>query len=417
MPPTPTWQRAAAGLHELADDLDGGPTVRNLLSRGFDIQRGYLVAETNRGPYPIAPAFAAPDGGDIPKGLEQQVNQVRATLSDTYASAFTKWMGLALRPGMAGGDYLAWQGLSQTETNALAAGSDSSGGVVAAPTFGAEILARAAALSQVRQRAHIVPCVTDVLQLPAFTPNTSSPSTYTSDMLSTWAPEVPSSDTADPSFELFEVAVRKNRAGIIRLSEDLATDQPAALDWIATQAATELALRGDAGFIAGLGYAGQPRGLLNSGITTVDVEGSGANTISNSTSNAGSFPKIATLVESVPPQYRANPSSAMLASTTAEASLMKLIDSDGARAYRRPGPVEGLRLGISAFLEADGVDGNKVLLAGDFANYVIASRTGVTVSIVREAAGLAEAGRVGVLVKERIGGGAWNTDAFRAGVV
>src|SRR5438045_721708 len=67
-----------------------------------------------------------------------------------------------------------------------------------------------------------------------------------------------------------------------------------------------LALVEDQEFVGGDGSALHPLGVLNGGLTTVDVEGSTTNAISNTTSNAGSMPKIIDVEYALPSQYTAN---------------------------------------------------------------------------------------------------------------
>jgi HK97 family phage major capsid protein len=401
------YESAAADL----DDF-GELSIKGLIGRGFDVQNGNLMVETARGPWPVAPAYVAPGGGAVPKHFEQSIAKERAVLTSNYANAWNKWFGYAIVQNGFGGTDLAMKRLSETEKNALFEGMETSGGVTVPPQLAAEVLSRMAGNSVVRSRAHVVPTISDTLQLPAFAPNSTSASTYSSDWLAGWAVETPSSNSTDPSFETFDIAVRKARTGVLRVSKDLSDDAPAALGWLVEVGSSDLALVTDAGFVAGNGLSNQPRGLLESGSTEVDIEGSTANTISNTTTNAGSAPKIASLLENLPAQYRRN--ATMIGSTTGEAALMKLVDGDGSRMYRRGQPVEGLRLDVSPFMEADGSNGNVPLLAGDLSAYVIAQRS-LSVRILSER--FAEFDQIGVVLIERVGGGLWNTDAVRLGVV
>ncbi len=55
------------------------------------------------------------------------------------------------------------------------------------------------------------------------------------------------------------------------------------------------------------------------------------------------------------------------------------------------------------------------LIIGDFQNYIIGQRTQITSLILRER--FADTDQVGIILFERVGGGAYNTDAFRIGTV
>ena len=393
-----------------AADLDdyGELSVRGMLARGFDISNGFLAHNG----VPIGPSYLAPNGGRVPTSVEANIERERAVLTSNYSRAWHKHFALAMRPGLGGGGEAAVDSLSQTERNALFEGSSSAGGFTVPPETASTILSRMQALSVVRARATVIPTISDELNLPALSAHATSASVYGSDWEAAWAPETPSTDSTDPSFEMFTIAVKKARTGVLRLSRNLADDAPSALGHIIDVGARDLSLKVDGGFIAGTGASHQPRGLLESGVTEIDIEGSTSNTISNTTSNAGSATKIATLVENLPAQYRRN--GVMIASTTGEAALMKLVDADGGRTYRRGQPCEGLRLEVSPHLEADGADGNRPVLVGDLSQFIVAQRS-LAIHILRER--YADVDQVGAILIERVGGGLWNTQAVRIGVV
>ncbi len=69
----------------------------------------------------------------------------------------------------------------------------------------------------------------------------------------------------------------------------------------------------------------------------------------------------------------------------------------------------------SEFIPTDGTDANKVLVFGDLSAYVIAQRAQMTSVILRER--FADVDQIGIILFERVGGGVWNTDAIRFGIV
>ena len=66
-------------------------------------------------------------------------------------------------------------------------------------------------------------------------------------------------------------------------------------------------------------------------------------------------------------------------------------------------------------MPADGAANNTPLIVGDFSNYIIGQRTQITSVVLRER--FADSDQVGIILFERVGGAAYNFDAFRIGYV
>ena len=194
------------------------------------------------------------------------------------------------------------------------------------------------------------------------------------------------------------------------------------LAFLASNGAENMSLVEDLGFINGDGAALQPLGVLNGGSSTVDVEGSTANLVNNTTSAAGSAPKLIDLVYALPAQYVANARFIMCRSI--EGKVRKLLDSAGRFLWpaqtmsafaAAPRELMGYPIDNSDFMPNDGTDTNKVFLFGDLGAYIIGQRAQVTSMVLRER--FADTDQTGIILFERVGGAVWNTDALRIGVV
>ena len=66
-------------------------------------------------------------------------------------------------------------------------------------------------------------------------------------------------------------------------------------------------------------------------------------------------------------------------------------------------------------MPVDGTNGNKVLVVGDLSSYIIADRSAL--SVVIDDINLRGSDETQVFIRSRAGGGLWNTDALRIGIV
>ncbi|HAF11246.1 MAG TPA: phage major capsid protein [Chloroflexi bacterium] len=240
-------------------------------------------------------------------------------------------------------------------------------------------------------------------------------SIFSSGFVGGWASETPAFADVDPVFGLFDISVKKLRTAT-RLGVDFVSDSlPDVLAFLSRSGGTNLALVEDQGFLIGDGGSLQLRGLLNSGITTVDLEGSTSNTISNTTSAAGSAPKLRTLCYGLPSQYAARAS--WITKRTVEGSIRALVDNSNRPLFEEEeeGTLLQKPIANSDFMPPDGTDTNKVALFGDLSAYVIAQRVQISVTILNER--FRDVDQLGIIIRERVGGGLYNEDALRIGVV
>ena len=80
-----------------------------------------------------------------------------------------------------------------------------------------------------------------------------------------------------------------------------------------------------------------------------------------------------------------------------------------------PTQLLGMPVVHSDWMPADGVANNMPLIVGDLSHYIIGQRTQITSVILRER--FADSDQLGIILFERVGGGAYNFDAFRGGIV
>lgn len=373
----------------------------------FDREQAMFPEEVLFGPIPTDPVAA------------HYYNQTRAVMQSEYRDAYVKYLKAC---ATSRSESMAMNRLTAAEQNALSSGLDEQGGFLVPPDVQAEILARAAQTSVMRRLCRVLPTSRDRIVFPAIKANSSSGSIYSSGFVGGWAGETPAFSETDPTFQDFEIGIKKLRVAT-KLSNDWLADTAGnMLAFLAQNGGENMALVEDQGFIAGDGGALQPRGLLNAGISTIDVEGSTSNTISNSTSNTGSAPKLIDVEYGVPSQYSNNGS--WLMSRSVEGKVRKLVDANGRYMWLSasgsgyagtPRDIDGYPVYNSDFMEADGTDAAKVIAFGDFRNYIIGQRAAISTVVLRER--FADTDQTGIILFERVGGGVWNTDAFRVGVV
>lgn len=399
--------------------------IKALVAKGWESKNGLLYAPTSLGihveMFPEEVLF-----GDLPEepNAVEYFKTTRSAMKPEYRSSYMKMMRLTAKMGSSA----AWVTLTGAEQKALSEGQDSTGGFLVPPDTQSEILVRLAAFSIMRRKARIVNTSRDRVTFPAVAPNATNGSIYSSGFVGGWAGETPAFADTDPSWQMFEIGIKKVRVAT-KLSNDWIADAVSdPLAFLARNGAENMALVEDQGFIAGDGGSLQPLGLLNSGITTVDVEGSTANLVINTSSAQGSAPKLIDLVYAVPAQYVSNAEWIMCRSI--EGKVRKLVDAQNR--YMWPmgagsmfaGPNGDPRsqrtlmdypVNNSEFVPNDGTDANKVFVYGDLSQYFIAQRAQITSVVLRER--FADSDQTGIILFERVGGGLWNTDALRIGIV
>lgn len=395
-----------------------------LLAAGWDVKNGMLLAPTSTGKtvemYDESVLF-----GPMPQDEDGRefYRSTRAIFQPEYRAAFIKFMRTAIKYRS---ESMAFGQLSSQEQKALSEGTDAAGGFLVPPDTQAELLARLAQTSVMRRLARIVTTSRDSIVFPAVAPHSTSGSIYSSGFVGGWDVETPAFSQTDPTFQRFEVNIKKARVAT-KLSNDFIADSAVnILAFMAQNGAENLGLVEDNGFITGEGSGLEPLGIVNSGATTVDVESSSANTLQNTATEAaagtGSGPKMIGLAYSVPSQYR-NRASWIFCSPI-EAQIRKMEDGNGRPLWPElsgsgfaPAPrnLMGYPVYNSEFVPDDGTDANQVLIFGDIGQYIIAQRSQISTTILRER--FADTDQTGIILTERVGGGMWNTDAIRLGIV
>jgi HK97 family phage major capsid protein len=416
-----------APLHALNADDDGRKTLNRL---GWDVQNGIILAPTSipnpllMGDHKVEMFGEDVLFGEIPTddpAAAVYFKTMRAAFQPGYREAFTHWLRNATKFRS---ESMAFSMLNGREQAALSEGSDPSGGFMVPPDVQAEMLVRTAQKSVMRRLARSVTTSRDKVVFPRVAANTGAGlgSIYSSGFVGGWVGETPAFTDTDPAFGTFEVGLKKLRVAT-KLSNDFLSDAAVnILAWLSVNGAENMALVEDSGFIAGDGSPLQPLGILNSAAATVDVEGSTANTISNTTAAAGSAPKLIDVQYALPSQYAENAN--WLMRRAIEGKIRKLVDFQsrfmwpalsGSAFAGTPRTLMDDPINNSEFVPNDGTDTNKVLIYGDFTNYIIAQRAQITTVVLRER--FADNDQTGIILFERVGGALWNEDAIRIGVV
>lgn len=400
--------------------------TKAVLSRlGWEAKSGVLMAPTSLGKT-VDLVDESVVFGPMPVGdpeATQYFKQTRAIFQPEYRGAYLKY----IRAFAQGGDHSrAWSQLDGFEQKALEEGSDPAGGFLVPPDIQAEVLVRLPQLSVMRGLARIMTTSRDEVRFPAVAPHGTSGSLYSSGFVGTWAAETPAFTETDPSFQQFIISIKMAKVST-KLSNNFIADAASnVLAFLAQNGAENLALVEDQGFIAGVGAGNEPLGILNSGATGVDVESSLANNIQNTATEAaagtGSAPKMINLVYAVPAQYSGRSSWIMRRSI--EGEVRKMQDANGRPLWPEyvasgfaPAPRQLLGAPVynSDFVPDDNTDTNKVFIYGDISQYIIAQRMQISTIVLRER--FADTFQTGIILYERVGGGLWNTDAIRFGVV
>jgi HK97 family phage major capsid protein len=371
--------------------------------------------------------------GKIPEDKADEaayIRKTRAAMQPAYRETYNKYV---LTAAKGRSESMAFAQLSPSEQKALSEGQDDAGGYLVPPDVQAELLARLPQTSVMRRYARIQNTSRDTLRYPRVAPAAATAgglasggaSIFSSGFVGTWVGETPAFSDTDPGFGQFDISVKKARVAT-KLSNDFVADSAVdILAFLARNGAENLGLVEDLGFFRGDGAALQPLGILNGGATTVDVEGSTANLILNTTSATGTAPKLLDVLFAVPPQYRSTKSAVWVMTPSSEGKTRKLVDANGRFMFPlEPSLGSGLGSGRallnfpienSPFMQEDGTDANKVYIFGDLSAYIIAQRAQIATRILSER--FADTDQIGIIIFERVGGALWNPDAVRIGVV
>jgi HK97 family phage major capsid protein len=368
--------------------------------------------------------------GDIPTDDPKQAEyytKTRAIHRPEYRAAYGKHLFLTVKYGS---EKTALQMMAGHEQKALSEGLDTSGGALVPPDIMAEILAHLPQWAIMRANCRVQPTSRDVLRWPAVAANAgtyggiSGANIYSSGFVGSWVGETPAFTDTDPSFQTFDITIKKVRVAT-KLSNDFIADSAAdVMAWLAQNGAVNMGITEDWGFILGNGTGLQPLGLMNVGISTADVEGSTANLVVNTTADAGSAPKlIKNMVYTLPAQYRSR--AKWIMRSTIEGKIRSLVDGSGRYlwppftgsgfASTEGEPLLGRPVLHSDWMADDGTDANKVVFLGDLGEYIIGQRTQITSLVLRER--FADSDQTGIVLFERIGGGMYNKSAALVGIV
>jgi len=365
--------------------------------------------------------MAAPKGTTPPNPFSGGERANDPTSTAEYGSAFVSHLLTRKRGGP-----------SDVERATLSIASDGAGGYTVPADHRANILQRLPALSEIFANVTSFSTGRDTVDWPRIRRHGTSGSIYTSAFVGSWIPEVPSASAGqnEPTFGKFKITIEKYRA-LARVSMDLADDAEFDLmSFLANDGAVNAALGREYAIIAGTGISTEPLGVMNmptassspteEQILTVDIEGSTSNTISNSTSNAGSAPKLITLFYSLPAQYRRLASCRWVMNSLSMAATRKLIDANGQFLWvpgfaAEPDFLLGKPVVISEFMPSDGSDGNKPILFGALSEIICPVRKDISVSVAPELYMATD--EIGLFLHQRMGVGVSNCDALRIGVV
>lgn len=323
-------------------------------------------------------------------------------------------------------------GLSETERRALTEGEDQDGGYFVPADTLARVAQRLPASAPVFALTNSFPTSRDRVTYPRVKRHATNGSIYTSAFVGSWTGEIPSASAGqnEPGFGQIVIDINKYRA-MARVSVDLADDSEfPILSFLEVDGARNGGLARDYAILRGSGVGTEPLGILSRDHVTsapaedqllaVDIEGSVSNTISNSTSAVGSAPKLFDLYYSLPAQYRALPSARMVMNSQTEKKIRKLVDANGQFLWMpgfagRPNEFMGAALAISEWMPDDGSDGNLPILWGALEFIVTPVRRQLTVQVATER--YVDTDEIGFFLRQRMGVGVENFDAFRLGEV
>jgi HK97 family phage major capsid protein len=424
-------------VHHVPHPINSDDGEEKSLQRiGWELKGGMWHAPISTGKsvpmYPNEVLF-----GPLPEEASsaQYVKQTRAIIQPEYREAWIKWYRAAPQ-----GQAMALAMLSSAEQKALSEGSDGAGGFTVPPDIQAEIGGRRDQTSIMRRLATVRTTVRDRWIQPMVAPNSTAATRniYADDFVAAWVGETPSQSSIDVVFQQFEIGIKKLRAYTL-LSNDLIADSVGNLiSDLSSRGGRSIALKEDQAFIAGPTGASpalEPTGILSHSLALTvvasagmayDVEGTTSNTISNTVADPGSAPKIKQLVYQLPSQYAANASWIMRRSI--QGAIAGLVDANGRpfwnsyldSGFARPQMlIEGFPVENSEFVGADGsvstTPATTPLIFGDISAYYIIDRAQISVRVLTERFG--DTDQTGLFLFVRVGGGLWNYDAIRTGVI
>lgn len=341
----------------------------------------------------------------------QQSRYHQLTVTPQYTDSFNRYLRRYAQPA----EYLP------THTDVLREGVDPAGGVLVPADRVTDILTRMKATSVMLGAAKVRPTSRDRIEQIRLIPDATYPHIYSSGFVGSWVPETPaaSAGEVEPSWGMLVVPIRKARTKTYISNDLLADAEFDVLADLAEDGGGNLGLVLDKGFITGIGI-GEPVGVAFSpDIATVDVEGSTANTISNTIAAIGSAAKLINLQYDLPSQYW--PDSKWLMHRSTEAEIRKLVDASGrflwsAGFAEKPDELLGYPVMRSDWMPEDGTDAAKVIVWGNFREgYLIGQRQLLSVQV--DPFSSADIEQTRLYLRVRAGGDVRNPDALRVGIV
>jgi HK97 family phage major capsid protein len=169
-------------------------------------------------------------------------------------------------------------------------------------------------------------------------------------------------------------------------------------------------------FTVGSGTAGVPKGIITAATTTVVTAGVGAYAIAD----------IYALQAAIPPRFRLAGQSLAVVMNVGIINKTRQFDTAGGSSYwtnlgaGQPETVIGFPIQESTSMVATTTTGSKIAVAGDFSQYAIVDRVGMTVMyepMVKDAATARPTGQAGWFAYWRVGADALVPGAFRVLIV
>lgn len=412
------------------DVASGNPEGRKALLRtGWELKQGVWSAPTLSNQHQVMyhddVLFGDMDKMSLNANDREFMTQTRASFQPLYRPAYTKFMQAGMKGRSAAAGLTI---LTPEEQKVLSEGVDADGGYIVPVDMQTEIMQRLSAPKTFRSLVTTVNTTRDRIEWPRVQAADSSAGPlgangniiFSSGFIGEYVGEFPSQTDADFKFGKFVVDLKKVRVRT-RLGNDFISDaMNNVLAFVASNGADNMAGVMEYGVVAGKGTEFEPTGLVTAaGISTDDVEGTTGDTISNTTSAAGSAPKLVAMTFNLPEQYL--PNAQWLGKRATEGKIRGLVDGNGRFMWGtggfggNPNELEGYAFNRSVNMPAEGTSLNKVLAFGDFSHYIEVMRAQISTKILNEL--YAESDQTGIILFARHGGDVANPDAIRFGLV
>lgn len=353
--------------------------------------------------------------GNSPEYDSWRADYEARTGGQEYRDAIAAYIASPFRPNLYG----------HAQQDVLAGGIDEEGGFLLGTDFVAGIFGRRATPSNIFDAVGQRRTTRESVTIRVWQKDPTDPSEYTSNIVPTWIAEIPASGAGEvtPKVGLVKVSVDKGRVKL-PLSRDEVSDVDVDLLGEIQQAA-EPNIRAfiDKAILQGTGVD-QPLGMLNDAsivdnAAAVDVSGTTADEISNTTGDLGSATKIMDMQSQLPVQYLER--AVWVMSPDTRNRIAKLTDAQnrfiwGAGFAQVPGTLLGSPVIVSPWMNDGGQDGAIVLIYGDLeAAYQAVLRDSISAQL--DPFSKADVEQVVLYLRFRLGGRMRNVDAVRLGKV